>query len=92
MRRVRLHRPRGAGLLVTLQVVAAAVALFGSIIVRGRGYRATWLEQFFNLINIPVTYSVVSALVVGVIAIALLRRKRIGWWAAVGQQVLGILV
>ena len=83
------RRTKSARAVTTVHGLGAVFAFFGWLL--GFGHvRASIPEQLFNLINIPVNSSLVSVVVLAVVAEALMRRKRIGWWAAVCLQLLGI--
>lgn len=85
-----MGRSRWARALITTHTLATVVAFVGWVVQRSHGRPATWLEVAFNVINIPVNYSAVASVVVGLAAVALVRRKRVGLLAAVAFQVVGI--
>lgn len=83
------QRARAARIVIAVHGIGMVIALFGWVL--GLGHRRTnAAELSFNLFNIPVNTSLVSVVVLAIVFEGLLRRKRIGWWAAVGLQVLGI--
>lgn len=82
-------KARAARLLIGLYGLGLIVAFFGWIL--GFGHlRTSFVAQLFNLLNVPVNTSLVSVVVLAVVFETLLRRKRVGWWAAVALQLLGI--
>lgn len=71
--------------------LAAAVAFaswFNRRVLRHRPGES-WLEDVFGAANIPMTASLVSAVVLLIITLGLSRHKRIALWAVIGLQVAG---
>ncbi len=81
------HSP--ARWLTGLYSVATLVAL-GLTIFAVRSARPTLAENVFGVLNLPVTSSFVSVVVLALITRALMGRKRIGLWLVALFQVFGI--
>lgn len=83
---------RFARLLNTVYAVSAIVAFAGwvtSPLHANRGF--FWWEIVFGLFNLPVSHSLLSVVVLIVVASSLLKRKRAGLYAAMFFQLVGIL-
>lgn len=83
-----------ARLLTAAYVVAAIVTFFGWITASwriGRRQGFLWWEIAFGTLNMPVAGTLLATVVVSVIAWSLMRRKRVGLYAAMFFQVTGIL-
>lgn len=88
--------PRGertAKVLIFLYATGTLISLFAWALAPLRGHRGfTWWETLFSLLNIPVTHTLVSVVMLGIISWALVRRKRAGLLAAMIFQAFGLLL
>lgn len=80
---------RGARVLTGVHALALVVTLALVITGRLRGAQRSWWEQFFGAINVPVTRSLFSLVILALLTRALLSRKRIALWLVGTLQVLG---
>ena len=83
-------RPRAARTIGTIYAAAAVSALL--LLLFSRSRRPSLVELAFGLINVPVNASLLSAVVLGVTARALLARKRAGLVVVAAFQVIGIVL
>lgn len=83
---------RVAGVVTLLYGVATILALTGLLTQRQGRRVPSWIEGGFELINVPVSHSIVSVVALAVITGALLRRKRIGLLIVLFFQLVGIYV
>lgn len=86
---VRRHE-RWARIWAGVYLSATLAALVGWAALQGRSHPLFWVDVLYGLINVPVGPSLVSVAVCGVLAAALLRRKRIGLAGVAAWQVAGI--
>lgn len=93
---VPAHRPASssqeaaARVLIGLYVVASLLALWAWAVKPRTLTR--WTAIVFTNLNVPFTLSFVSVAVLGLVAGALVRRKRLALWAVFGFQLSGTLV
>ncbi len=80
---------RPAQWLTALYAAGAFVALMLTILA-GQQRGPSLVENVFSLLNIPVTSSFVSIVVLGLITRALMARKRLALWLVAAFQVFGI--
>lgn len=79
--------------VILLYSLGAAMALVAWILAPFRKARGrTWWEILFHYVNIPVTHSLASALVMLIVASALMKRRRVALYAVIVFQALGILL
>lgn len=83
-----------ARILTAAYVLAAVVTFFGWVtaswrIGRGRGF--LWWEIAFGTLNMPVAGTLLATVVISLVSWCLVRRKRIGLYAAMFFQFTGIL-
>ena len=81
-----------ARLLTMVHALAALLAGAGWLVGRGREGRVSTVELAFGLVNLPYSYTLVSAVLLGLETWALIGRKRVGLVAVAAFQVLGILL
>ncbi len=81
---------RAATWLIGLHVAATAVAFLGWLELRWGNHPPSWLELVLGLMNLPVAHTLVSAVVLGLTTVALVRRKRVGLWTVAFWQAVGI--
>lgn len=84
------RRERGARVLIWLYAVATGLALVLWLTMRWQAHRPSGLERLFGVINIPLSHSLVSFVVLLIITRALIGRKRAGLIAVAVFQLLGM--
>ncbi len=88
----RVAPERVAKILIAVYAAGTLISGFAWLLSPLRGHRGfTWWESVFSLLNIPVTHTLLSAVVMALITTALIRRKRIALYVTMAFQVLGTL-
>lgn len=84
---------RVAKTTILIYALGTFIALFSWLFSPLHPHASTrWWETFFGLINVPVTHSLLSAVVMGLITTALIRRKRAGLVAVFFFQIFGVFL
>lgn len=80
-------------LMVQVSLLGVVWALFSPLLLKGRHSVALVevLDAVFWSMNVPVGFAVSDALLLGIFALAVSRRKRIALWFFVADQVMGAL-
>jgi lysyl-tRNA synthetase class 2 len=83
-------RQESQGAVLAAVYAVATVAAFALwVLKRWDSRHATWVETLFGVLNVPVTQSLVSVILLAITTVALLRRKRAGLVVVAAAQVLG---
>src|SRR3954465_3612975 len=79
-----------AARLLTAAYALCTVMAFLSWAEGGAAHQPGRVVLLLDTLNLPVGHSLVSVVVSALVTRMLVGRKRLGWWAVVGFQVLGI--
>ncbi|WP_082043699.1 bifunctional lysylphosphatidylglycerol synthetase/lysine--tRNA ligase LysX [Mobilicoccus massiliensis] len=81
-----------ARVIVWAYALAAVMSLFLWLVERWGRRHASWVELTFTFLNLPVSNSLVSVVILALMTRALLGRKRIGLIAVAFFEVVGVLI
>lgn len=91
--RLKAHDDRIARWIVGIYCAGTVIALLAWVLSPFRkGRMHTWWELLFSYLNVPVSHSLVSVIIMIVLTSSLIKRRRVALWAVMIFEVLGIVM